>query len=135
MSPRRRCFEAVDKTLSYLYGLLGQTRGSIRPWGALHPSNIHGQPMLIAEWLMILHHSVPVHAGVERHLVVNSNFDVIILVADQRGSWKLSIDSDHFSLLAIWCPNNPGQNPSAFDQRSKYAIGDAAQENDIKPRR
>lgn len=134
MSPSGRCFEAVDETLSYLYGLLGQTRSSIGPWSALHPSNIRGQPMLIAEWILVLHHSVPVHTGVERHLVVDSNLNVIILVANQRGSWKLSIDSDHFPLLAIWCTNNPCQNPIVFDQGSKYATGGAAQEKDIKTR-
>lgn len=79
---------------------------------------------------MILHHSVPVHTGVKRHLVVDGNLNVVILIANQRGSWKLSIDSDHFPLLAIWCTNSPGQNPSVFDQGSKHATRYAAQEKD-----
>lgn len=65
-----------------------------------------------------LHHAMPVDCRVERHLVVDSNLDIVIFIANDRWSRELTIDLDHLSLLPVWRADLPRNNPVPLEKSS-----------------
>ena len=64
---------------------------------------------------------MPVNGGVERHLVMDDDLNIVIFVAQNRGPRKLAIDLDHLPLLAIGRPGLPRDDPVPLEKRPGYA--------------
>lgn len=64
---------------------------------------------------------MPMNSGVEGHLVVDDDFNIVIFVAKDRGSGELTIYFDHLSLLAIGRSRLPCNAPCSLKKRTRYA--------------